>query len=684
MKKNRKTKNSAKIIINQSNAINYVYILIIAVLLACLCIRNNMYIIPSIVLVLMLIVLNSYEISKNRKNFKNDFVKLTEDMSIATQNMLVNSPFSMLIADQDANIIWKSKKFNSEIDEKEAEKKIATVIKKAQIDVEKDIIGIGNKKINDIYTDIQISEKNYLLLGNLLKMPKKNIDGMNKYIYTLYFLDNTKKEELERKYEEEKLMISFVKIDNYEEIISKIVSAEKSRILSEIDRIIYSWASNFNGLVIKNDTEDYIILFEKKYLEKIKDDRFSILNDVKKIYTTISIPATLSISLAESGDDLEKTYTSSKELLDVILGRGGDQAGIAVDGKMKFYGGKTKEVEKLTKVKSRVISKKLANKAKLSSNIIIMGHKNIDIDALGSAIGLRRFFTEFNNNTYIASSLESAGLGEFKNVLKGNEEYEDIILTKQEAIQKMNKDTLLVVVDVHRKEFTEFSELVESAKHIALIDHHRKLVDYIEDVEIEYHEVYASSTAELVTEIIEYSEKNIELSSFEAEALYGGILVDTKNFTFKTGVRTFEAAAYLRKFGIDIIRVKKYFETNLNGYMNIYDIIRNTKMITENIALARNDKKSASANLECAKAADQMLKISNIAASITYGYDGKVMQICLRSLGDINMQLIAEKLGGGGHMTLAGAQMETDDYDYVEERIITAVREYYEETISEK
>lgn len=681
MKKNRNIKRKKKEFSNQNNTINYIYILIIMVLLICLSIRNNMYIIPSVILVIMLIMLNYYEISKNRKNLKNNFVKLTEDMNIATQNMLVNSPFSMLIADESANIIWKSKKFNSEINEKEAKKKISMIIQKTQMDIENGN-NRNNEKLSDIHTKVEIDDNIYLVIGNFLKIPKKNIVGAYKYIYTLYFLNNTRKEELKRKYDEEKLMISFIKIDNYEEIISKIVSSEKSRILSEIDRIIYNWSAKFNGLVIKNDTENYIILFQKRYLEKIKEDKFSILNDVKKIYTTISIPATLSISLSEAGEELENTYVSSKELLDIILGRGGDQAGIVIDGKMKFYGGKTKEVEKLTKVKSRVISKKLANKAKLSSNIIIMGHKNIDIDALGSAIGLRRFFSEFNNNTYIASNIESAGLGEFKNIIKENEEYDDIILTKQEALQKINKDTLLVVVDVHRKEFTEFPELVENSKHIALIDHHRKLVDYIENVEIEYHEVYASSTSELVTEIIEYSEKNIELSSFEAEALYGGILVDTKNFTFKTGVRTFEAAAYLRKFGIDIIRVKKYFETNLDGYMNIYDIIKNTKMISEKIAIARNEKKSTAANLECAKAADQMLKISDIAASITYGYDGKVMQICLRSLGDINMQLIAEKLGGGGHMTLAGAQIETDDYDAVEEKIINAVKEYYEETVN--
>lgn len=681
MKKNRNIKRKKKEFSNQNNTINYIYILIIMVLLICLSIRNNMYIIPSVILVIMLIMLNYYEISKNRKNFKNNFVKLTEDMNIATQNMLVNSPFSMLIADESANIIWKSKKFNSEINEKEAKKKISMIIQKAQMDIENGN-NRNNEKLSDIHTKVEIDDNIYLVIGNFLKIPKKNIVGAYKYIYTLYFLNNTRKEELKRKYDEEKLMISFIKIDNYEEIISKIVSSEKSRILSEIDRIIYNWSAKFNGLVIKNDTENYIILFQKRYLEKIKEDKFSILNDVKKIYTTISIPATLSISLSEAGEELENTYVSSKELLDVILGRGGDQAGIVIDGKMKFYGGKTKEVEKLTKVKSRVISKKLANKAKLSSNIIIMGHKNIDIDALGSAIGLRRFFSEFNSNAYIASNIESAGLGEFKNIIKENEEYDDIILTKQEALQKINKDTLLVVVDVHRKEFTEFPELVENSKHIALIDHHRKLVDYIENVEIEYHEVYASSTSELVTEIIEYSEKSIELNSFEAEALYGGILVDTKNFTFKTGVRTFEAAAYLRKFGIDIIRVKKYFETNLDGYMNIYDIIKNTKMISEKIAIARNEKKSTAANLECAKAADQMLKISDIAASITYGYDGKVMQICLRSLGDINMQLIAEKLGGGGHMTLAGAQIETDDYDVVEEKIINAVKEYYEETVN--
>ena len=318
---------------------------------------------------------------------------------------------------------------------KKAEKKISMIIRKAQMDIENGN-NRNNEKLSDIHTKVEIDDNIYLVIGNFLKIPKKNIVGAYKYIYTLYFLNNTRKEELKRKYDEEKLMISFVKIDNYEEIISKIISSEKSRILSEIDRMIYNWSAKFNGLVIKNDTEDYIILFQKKYLEKIKEDKFSILNDVKKIYTTISLPATLSISLSEAGEELENTYASSKELLDVILGRGGDQASIAIDGKMKFYGGKTKEVEKLTKVKSRVISNKLVNKAKLSSNIIIMGHKNIDIDALGSAIGLRRFFSEFNNNTYIASNIESAGLGEFKNIIKENEEYDDIILTKQEALQK--------------------------------------------------------------------------------------------------------------------------------------------------------------------------------------------------------------------------------------------------------
>ncbi len=231
MKKNSKIKKRKKKLINQNNTINYIYILIIMVLLACLSIRNNMYIIPSVILVIMLIMLNYYEISKNRKNFKNDFVKLTEDMNIATQNMLVNSPFSMLIADESANIIWKSKKFNSEMNEKEAEKKISMIIRKAQMDIENGN-NRDNERLNDIHTKVEVDNNIYLVIGNFLKIPKKNIAGAYKYIYTLYFLNNTRKEELKRKYDEEKLMISFIKIDNYEEIISKIISSEKSRILS--------------------------------------------------------------------------------------------------------------------------------------------------------------------------------------------------------------------------------------------------------------------------------------------------------------------------------------------------------------------------------------------------------------------------------------------------------------------
>ena len=352
--------------------------------------------------------------------------------------------------------------------------------------------------------------------------------------------------------------------------------------------------------------------------------------------------------------------------MDVILGRGGDQAGLKINGEYKFFGGKTKEVEKLNKVKARVVSKQISDKAKISSNVIVMGHSNIDIDAIGSCIGMVKFLSAYNKNVFIASNADSSGLGEYREELRKNEFYKEILLTKQEARQKVNKDTLLVIVDVHREAFTEYPELVEEVKNIVVIDHHRKLVDFIDKAIIKYHEVYASSASELVTELIEYSEEKIDLTSFEAESLYGGMLVDTKNFTFKTGVRTFEAAAFLRKFGIDIVKVKKWFEANLESYMDIYEI-------------TKNSEESIDANLKCAKAADQMLNISNIDASITYGYDGKQIQICLRSIGNVNMQVIAEKLGGGGHLTLAGAQIKTDDLKEEEEKIKKAVDEYLEE-----
>ena len=309
-----------------------------------------------------------------------------------------------------------------------------------------------------------------------------------------------------------------------------------------------------------------------------------------------------------------------------------------------------------------------------------MGHTNIDIDAFGSAIGMCKFSRNLGKECFIASEPKGKSLEKFLEELNKYPEYENTIITKDKALELMTKETLLIIVDTHKINYVEFPELLDKTEKKIIIDHHRKVTDYITDPILSFHEVYASSTAELVTELLQYSTKTVELSLIEAEGLYGGIMVDTKDFTFKTGVRTFEAAAYLRKFGVDIIKVKKWFQADLESYNLISDIVRNTEIINDSIAIGiYTNADDTNANLICAKAADELLTISDITASFVLGKVGEKVFISGRSIGDVNVQVILEKLGGGGHITLAGAQLEGFSLEEAKQELIIRINEYFVE-----
>jgi len=366
--------------------------------------------------------------------------------------------------------------------------------------------------------------------------------------------------------------------------------------------------------------------------------------------------------------------------MEIILGRGGDQAVIRRDGKYKFFGGKTLETEKRTKVKARNIAKNISSSIEEASEVLIMGHKNIDIDAIGSALGMYRVCKTLGKKCYIVTEPKGDSLGKFWEELISIPEYGETIVTEEEAIKLISDNTLLIIVDTHKIGYVEFESILNAAKHKIIIDHHRKSPDFIDDSEISFHEVYASSASELVTEIIQYTKDDIELNLIEAESLYGGIMVDTKNFTFKTGVRTFEAAAYLRKFGVDIIKVKKWFQADLESYNEISEIVRNAEIIEDNIAIAICNRDDENTGLICAKTADELLTISNITASFVMGKMGDKVTISGRSIGDINVQVILEKLGGGGHITLAGAQLEGLTIEEAHDELIIRINEYLVET----
>ena len=363
--------------------------------------------------------------------------------------------------------------------------------------------------------------------------------------------------------------------------------------------------------------------------------------------------------------------------MDVILGRGGDQAVIRENGKYQFFGGKVEEVEKRTKVKARIVAHALEELMSTCENVIIMGHSNPDIDAVGSALGVYRMATSLGKEAYILANSESASIKTFVSNLP--EDYKNVIINRETALARVDAETLLVVVDTHKKSYVEEPELLNKTNKIVVIDHHRRGTDFIDQSILTFQEVYASSAAELVTELIQYTQNEVELTTLEAEALYAGIMMDTKNFTFKTGVRTFEAAAYLRRCGVDIIKVKKWFQSDLESYNKISEIVRKAEVIRDTIAISSYEVQENDTSLICAKAADELLTIGNITASFVLGTMGNQICISGRSIGDINVQVILEKLGGGGHITLAGAQLENMTIDEAKQELISKIEEYFSE-----
>ena len=390
---------------------------------------------------------------------------------------------------------------------------------------------------------------------------------------------------------------------------------------------------------------------------------------------------TLSIAISNDGKSNLEKYKTAQSALDIVLGRGGDQAVIHEGDKYTFFGGRTQELEKRTKVKARIISHALEGLISESSKVFIMGHSNSDMDCIGASMGIYRLARKLEKNAQIVLNPKGENLTTFLNEIKDNEEYAKLIIEPLDAINEIDDDTLLVVVDTNKKNYVESAEVLEKAKKIVVIDHHRRSPDYIENATLTFHEVYASSASELVTELVEYASSEPELTNLEAEALYAGIMMDTKSFTFKTGVRTFEAAAFLRKCGVDIIKVKKWFQSDLGTYNKISNIIGKAELVYDSIAISTYEEEDKDANIVCAKAADELLTISNITASFVLGKLDNKICISGRSIGDINVQVILEKLGGGGHITLAGAQVEGMNIEEAKQELINRINEYFSEQV---
>lgn len=652
-----------------------IYLVVIAIILVILCVVEPKAIIPSILAYIAIFVYTIWSNNKRKTEISEHINELTVSVDKAAQSTIINSPFPLVVLETNGNIIWKSSNFIKEFANIDTGTTLTDVIKELKLKIEN---GQNTNNIS-ISESMKIGDKNYKVIAEYTKLREKEHKNSSEYMATVYFLDETNYVKLLEEYNNSRTCIGIIVLDNYEELMQRVTEEEKLKITSNAEKNIYSWVNKYDGLLVKSERDTYVCIFDQLNLEKIKEDKFEILDEIKEIKTQDNIQLTLSIAISENEKTNSEEYKSAKAVIDIALGRGGDQAIIKQNGKYYFFGGRTQEVEKRTRVKARIVAQALEELMNSANNVIIMGHTNSDIDAMGSGMGVYRIAKTIGKDAYIVNETNGTSLDNFINDLKDIEEYNDVIIDKAEALNKISADSLLVVVDTDKKNYVEAPELLDKTDKIVVIDHHRRGTDYIENAILTFHEVYASSACELVTELVEYAEKTVKLTKFEVEALYAGIMMDTKNFTFKTGVRTFEAAAFLRKCGVDIIKVKKWFQSDLETYNKISEIVAKSEIIDDTIAISIYDKEDSDANITCAKAADELLTISNITASFVIGKMGDKIYISGRSIGDINVQLILEKLGGGGHITVAGAQVEGMTQEEVKQELINRINEYFTE-----
>ncbi len=623
----QKNKNGNIKILEAIESKTKIYLVVIALLFIIISIEKPVYIIPSIILYTLIILYTIWVYKKRKDELYSYIDELTFTVDTAAKSTLINSPFPLIILQSDGTIIWRSSNFKQEFENIDIAPYIEDTMKDIKLDTE-------TKEKMKIEKDVEIGEKTYHVIGDYIRIKKKDRKRQKEYMSVIYFVDITHQKDIEKKYDDEENCIGIVMIDNYEEVLQRISEENKSQVTANVEKKLYEWANRIDGIMVKKE----------KKLKELEQERFAIIDEIKEIETEEKMPITLSIAISNEGKNNYEKYEAAHTAMDIVLGRGGDQVIVRSDGKYTFFGGKSPELEKRTKVKARTISHALEELMQKVDNVVIMGHTNGDIDSVGSSLGLYRFAKNFGKEAYIVNNTYGLTLKTFMEELTKFEEYQDVIIDKSTAISKTNQNTLLIVVDTHKKGYVEIPELLELTDKIVIVDHHRKVEDFIENVILSFHEAYASSSAELVTEIIEYATNSIKLETIEAESLYAGIMMDTKNFTFKTGVRTFEAAAYLKKYGVDMIKVKKWFQSDLDTYNIISKVVQDTEIVNDTIGISVYDTIDKNANLICAKVADELLTISNITASFVLGNTGDKICISGRSIGDINVQVILEKM----------------------------------------
>jgi len=570
---------------------------------------------------------------------KEYFENITEDIDETIRHSITNHPLAICMIDSEGEIFWCNSKFFEIADNVEIlNTKLAELI---------------NIRIPDLMDPDKPSI--YKLKNKSYKVVASNIENEGIQSTMLYWFDVTSYENLKGMYNDERNCFAYIHVDNYEDLIDSSPTDKKSIIAAQVENSIRQWAIKNMIFLVKYDDDQYFAVLENKIFEKLEENKFPILDEIREIETDADFPVSLSIGVGLYGKNPLQLEEYTRAALDLALGRGGDQAVVKKINKIDYYGGRLQTVEKRNKGKSKIKAHAIKQLIDQSSKVIIMGHKKPDMDSFGAAIGISRIARNKGKEAYIVINDVNESLSNIYEMAKDSKNYN--LISSNGALSIIDKETLLVIVDTQRPSFTECPELLVKTDRIVVIDHHRKMEENLDNATLNFMEVYASSTSELVTEILQHIGGKKEIDKFEASALLAGITVDTKSFSSRAGVRTFEAASWLRRNGADAASVNQFFQSDMEIYQIKSDAIIKARILKNGVAISKCEGIRANMHIITSQAADGLLNIKGVKAAFVVGLnDEGTCSISARSLGEINVQTIMEKMGGGGHLTMAGAQ----------------------------
>lgn len=596
----------------------------------------------------------------NTKHITHEVVDFATEYSTVQKKLLNEFEIPYVLLDNVGKIMWRNEKFGEMTGiDKRYHKSIASLFPT----ITKEFL-----QKNEAATEIEVSfeEKEYRVAVHRVtfealaeESTELELDAESEYMVALYFFDETELNQYKQENIEQKQVSALVYIDNYDEALESIEDVKRSLLIALIDRKVSQYFSNVDGLVRKIEKDKYFVVFKYKYLHQLEEDKFSILEDVKTVKVGNEMAVTLSIGVGLKGDSYNDNYSYARSAIDLALGRGGDQAVVKVKGLIHYYGGKTEQVERNTRVKARVKALALREIMEGRDNVIIMGHSLSDVDSVGAGIGIYCAAKVLGKKAQIVVNDPTSSVKPLIDCFTEENGYPaDMFIDSQEAIDMTSRNTLVMVVDTNKPSYTECPELLRKTDYICVFDHHRQGSEVIENPVLSYIEPYASSACEMVAEVLQYFQEGFKLEPREADCIYAGILIDTNNFMTKTGVRTFEAAAYLRRSGAEVTRVRKMIRNDMAAYKARAEVVRCAEVYRNAFAISVCPSEDLqSPTIVGAQAANELLNVIGIKASfVLTEYNDKIF-VSARSIDEINVQIIMERLGGGGHLNVAGAQL---------------------------